>query len=298
MLYDLEKCNNLDWKSERAKGFLKVFGDNKIAAIVYNDKEKYVTDIEGNVTIGEPNIFYFDNADEFSDAIENMSTFRNFQIVPRNPEKYSLFKAGDELAKETEDGYSSHISILYRVSNFTVYVTGSLRAYNSGVGELMFSTNVELFQRGYRLELTDYEKYLKNAAETVDYRKSSSETKPHVSKISLDKEDFPIKIGEKMLCKGRLSKWGIGKFAGFNNNSFYPFIVKDVDGGDVPEELACRASGWDVTYALPYDKTTESLKDTYVSPEIVGAYSCEKGGGVNKLFRFSSEYYIAPCDSN
>lgn len=161
MLYDFEKCNNLDWKSERAKGFLKVFGDNKIAAIVYRDKEKYVTDIEGNVTIGESNIFYFDNADEFSDAIENMLTFRNFQIVPRNREKYSLFKAGDELAKETEDGYSSHISILYRVSNFTVYVTGSLRAYNSGAGELMFSTNVELFQRGYRLELTDYEKYLK-----------------------------------------------------------------------------------------------------------------------------------------
>ena len=24
-----------------------------------------------------------------------------------------------------------------------------------------------------------------------------------------------------MLCKGRLSKWGIGKFAGFNDNLFY-----------------------------------------------------------------------------
>lgn len=138
MTYDLEKCNNLNFRlNDGTTGFIKV--SPATDAYLYAS-EKCRWDING----GRPRFNLRVSLSNGGSFAESFMEQRGLEIIPRDPETYQDWKVGDRFLK---DG---------RVFEIRVEDNGFCFAIAGG-GFLTGRTD-RLFSDGARLVLTDYEK--------------------------------------------------------------------------------------------------------------------------------------------
>lgn len=145
MKYDLEKCDNLNFRlNDRTTGFVKV---SPIKELYLYSNKKRGWDLKRSVP-------YFEILTGLRDRkhADYYLNERGLEIIPRDPETYQDWKVGDRFMK---DG---------RVFEIRVEDNGFFFAI-SDVGFLTGRTDYLFSGSGARLVLTDYEKELIHAQE-------------------------------------------------------------------------------------------------------------------------------------
>lgn len=142
----MSRCNNLRWKADNWEaGFIRYCNGDVLLALDTTtvDRDGVVNDIK-----------FLDEITEVEKFIEE--ELPGFEIVPRDPETYKDWLAGD--AVKDKDGYGAMVEA--RLGN-VVFL--SLQNGDSSCASEAYYTCEELFDKGYRLVLTDYERGIENA---------------------------------------------------------------------------------------------------------------------------------------
>ena len=186
MKYDLEKCDNLNFRlNDGTTGFIKV-SPAKDAYLYASEKCRW--DINGvkprfNLQAS------LSNGGSFAEAFMEQ---RGLEIIPRDPETYQGWKVGDRFLK---GGRVFEISVEDNGFFFAITDSGFL----AGRTDKLFSDDRA------RLILTDYEKELIHAQE---------------------KEKYPFKKDDKVLVRDSDTSWRFDVFGYYEENSRYPYVCK------------------------------------------------------------------------
>ena len=184
MKYDLEKCNNLNFRlNDGTTGFVKV-SPAKDAYLYTSEKCRW--DINGvrprfNLRAS------LSNGGSFSESFMEQ---RGLEIIPRDPETYQDWKVGDRFLK---DGSVFEIRVEDNGFFFAIADGGFL----TGRTDKLFSGS------GARLVLTDYEQELLAEQE---------------------KEKCPFKKGDKVLVRDEGTFWLFDKFCFYDEGKIYPYV--------------------------------------------------------------------------
>lgn len=188
MKYDLEKCNNLNFRlNDGTTGFVKV-SPAKDAYLYTSEKCRW--DINGvrprfNLRAS------LSNGGSFSESFMEQ---RGLEIIPRDPETYQDWKVGDRFLK---DGSVFEIRVEDNGFFFAIADGGFL----TGRTDKLFSGS------GARLVLTDYERKLLAEQE---------------------KEKCPFKKGDRVLVRDRDDdRWRVRIFERYNEICKYKYQCKD-----------------------------------------------------------------------
>lgn len=161
MKYDLEKCNNLNFRlNDGTTGFIKV-SPAKDAYLYASEKCRW--DING----ARPRFQLQASLSNGGSFAESFMEQRGLEIIPRDPETYQDWKVGDRFLK---DGRVFEICV--EDNGFFFAITGA--GFLTGRTDRLFSDD------GARLVLTDYEKEIILAQE---------------------KEKCPFKKGDRVLVR-------------------------------------------------------------------------------------------------
>lgn len=189
MTYDLEKCNNLNFKlASGLSGFMKVTpkGD---CCFYLHDKIW-----DADAMMQKPRFWKGVESAAFNSFVEDSE----LQIVPRDPETYTDWKVGDRFKrKETGRAYE-----IITMSGDVAFI----RAEFDGRIELVTATS-DLLPNYYQLILTDYEQELLAEQEK--------------------KKKCPFKKGDRVLVRDLDSiEWRFAIFKSYNENSAEPYRVE------------------------------------------------------------------------
>lgn len=138
MKYDLTKCNNLNFRRGYNTGFLKV---NEGKAYMYSYKKEWA------VAIGAERHFYFGCA-----QLDELASEEDFEIIPRNTEKYEAWKVGDKV-----------VNIKHGDVYTIAALVGNAAVLTMDAGDYTALTKTDALTKYYKLVLTDYEQELLNA---------------------------------------------------------------------------------------------------------------------------------------
>jgi hypothetical protein len=145
MRYDLTRCDNLNYKNgPEGAGYVKVVDDNAyFYTNEYWDRERLTFAVNC-----PDSVCTYDDA-----AVESIfDTYPNFAIVPRDPETYQEWKAGDILVEKDCPTGDRYHRILEVHNGYIVYD-------NIGYTGITLATTQDVWnQKKLRLELTPYEK--------------------------------------------------------------------------------------------------------------------------------------------
>lgn len=190
MKYDLEKCNNLNFRlNDGTTGFIKV-SPAKDAYLYANEKCRW--DING----GRPRFKLRAGLSNDKPFAESFMEQKGLEIIPRDPETYQDWKVGDRFLK---DG---------RVFEIRVEDNGFFFAI-SDVGFLTGRTDYLFSGSGARLVLTDYEKELIHAQEPKK------------------KKDGPFKNGDRVLARDNDdAPWQYDIFYFYEEESSLPYCCE------------------------------------------------------------------------
>ena len=189
MKYDLEKCDNLNFRlKDGTTGFVKVSPIKEL--YLYSDKKRG-WDLKRTVT-------YFEILTGLRDRqhADYYLNERGLEIIPRDPETYQDWKVGDRFLK---DG---------RVFEIRVEDNGFFFAI-SDVGFLTGRTDYLFSGSGARLVLTDYEKELIHAQEKEK------------------KKACPFKNGDRVLVRdNNNAPWQHDIFYFYEEESSHPYCCQ------------------------------------------------------------------------
>ena len=188
MKYDLEKCNNLNFRlNDGTTGFIKV-SPAKDAYLYASEKCRW--DING----ARPRFQLRASLSNGGSFAESFMEQRGLEIIPRNPETYQDWKVGDRFLK---DGRVLEIRV--EDNGFFFAITGA--GFLAGRTDRLFSDD------GARLVLTDYEKEIILAQE---------------------KEKCPFKKGDRVLVRDLArEEWSARIFDCYNEGSKYKYVCTD-----------------------------------------------------------------------
>lgn len=165
----LKRCNNCRFEAE----YTDLFCDQKDQAGVPVYGMVHVPDMDDGIDL------FFSPQDRYADwrrfynncgyryfryvTDESLGTtfpdlFLNFKIIPRDPETYKDWQMGDHVAMPASDNDNDNkVIIIFRAGELVVFK----RPIGDGRWEAdMPYTCEELFEKGYRLVLTDIEKQI------------------------------------------------------------------------------------------------------------------------------------------
>ena len=190
MKYDLEKCDNLNFRlNDGTTGFIKV-SPAKDAYLYTNEKCRW--DING----GRPRFKLRAGLSNDKPFAESFMEQKGLEIIPRDPETYQDWKVGDRFLK---DGRVFEIRV--EDNGFCFAITGD--GFMTGRTDRLFSDD------GARLVLTDYEKELIHAQE---------------------KEKCPFKKGDRVLVRDYDDeKWRTRIFDNYDKERTYKYECEDDD---------------------------------------------------------------------
>lgn len=199
MKYDLEKCDNLNFRlNDGTMGFVKV-SPAKDAYLYTSEKCRW--DINGvrprfnlRVNLRVNLRASLSNGGSFSESFMEQ---RGLEIIPRDPETYQDWKVGDRFLK---DGRVFEIRVEDNGFFFAISDAGIL----TGRTDKLFSGS------GARLVLTDYEKELILSQELEK------------------KKECPFKKGDRVLVRDRDDdRWRVRIFERYNEICKYKYQCKD-----------------------------------------------------------------------
>lgn len=188
MKYDFTRCNNLNFKVKEEgvekTGYLKISSEGKVD-MFYSDGEKILDPaVQIDVTVRG---IHFINIESFSRWVER----HDFEIVPRDPETYTDWKAGDEVI----DNEGDTICIIIVRLGELVFIKNPYEKIKT-----MTSAWVDA---NYKLIVTDYEKELLNTKE---------------------QDTCPFKIGDRVLVRDdNEGTWVFGIFDSYRGGNEYPY---------------------------------------------------------------------------
>lgn len=191
MKYDLEKCNNLNFRlNDGTTGFIKV-SPAKDAYLYASEKCRW--DINGV----RPRFNLRVSLSNGGSLAESIMGQRSLEIIPRDPETYQDWKVGDRFLK---DGRVFEIRVEDNGFFFAITDAGFL----TGRTDRLFSDDRA------RLILTDYEKELIHAQELEKKKK----------------KECPFKEGDKVLVRDSDTSWRFDVFGYYEEDSRYPYVCK------------------------------------------------------------------------
>lgn len=204
MTYDLEKCNNLNFRlNDGTTGFIKV-SPAKDAYLYASEKCRW--DINGV----RPRFNLRVSLSNGGSLAESFMEQRSLEIIPRNPETYQDWKVGDRFLK---DGRVFEIRVEDNGFCFAITDAGFL----TGRTDRLFSDD------GARLVLTDYEKELIHAQEK-------------------ENEKCPFKKGDRMLVRDHdHDRWRVRIFDHYNEALYFKYECKD---GAYPQCIPYNEKTW------------------------------------------------------
>lgn len=178
MKYDLTKCNNLNFRRGYNTGFLKV---NEGKAYMYSYKKEWA------VAIGAERHFYFGCA-----QLDELASEEDFEIIPRNPEKYEAWKVGDKV-----------VNIKHGDVYTIAALVGNAAVLTMDAGNYTSLTKTDALTKYYKLVLTDYEKELLNTKE---------------------QDTCPFKIGDRVLVRDDNEEtWRFETFDNYECGNEFPY---------------------------------------------------------------------------
>lgn len=195
MKYDLEKCNNLNFRlNDGTTGFIKV-SPAKDAYLYASGKCRW--DINGV----RPRFNLRVSLSNGGSLAESIMERRSLEIIPRDPETYQDWKVGDRFLK---DGRVFEIRVEDNGFVFAITDDGFL----TGRTDRLFSDDRA------RLILTDYEKELTHAQELEKKKKKAC----------------PFKEGDRVLVRDlNDERWRVRIFDSYHEDSTYKYECKDDD---------------------------------------------------------------------
>lgn len=176
MKYDLEKCNNLQFKvkdrrGDEREGYLKITSGGKVY-VYYSDENKIFNpflQIELNF---HHEIF---EATNFREWAEN----NELEIIPRNPETYTDWKVGDKVISNTGNKVNTIIAVLGK----------AIVLVRDAEVPITTLTSADDLTKYNKLVLTDYEKELIHAQEPE--KKKNGPFKNGDRVLARDNDDAP-----------------------------------------------------------------------------------------------------------
>lgn len=146
---DLTKCNNLRYRA-------KVDGNNDYGRICVENADTGLAFLRSDLENGYIATWHCD-VPGIDGCCGRKVT--DFDLVPRDPETYRDWQVGDMIYRE--DPHACIGMVIFRSGDFVaVELNGSCRCY----------TCAELFDEGYRLELTDIEKQIIKEREKEEWK--------------------------------------------------------------------------------------------------------------------------------
>lgn len=188
MKYDFKRCNNLNFKVKEEgvekTGYLKISSEGKVD-MFYSDGEKSLDPaVQIDVTVRG---IHFLNIESFSRWVE----LHDFEIVPRDPETYTDWKAGDEVIDNAEDAICI---IIVRL--------GELVFIKNPYEKIKTLTSAWV-DANYKLIVTDYEQELLNAN---------------------GQDVCPFKNGDRVLVRDDIEEtWVFETFDSYDGSNEYPY---------------------------------------------------------------------------
>ena len=197
MKYDLEKCNNLNFRlNDGTTGFIKV-SPAKDAYLYASEKCRW--DIIGV----RPRFNLRVSLSNGGSLAKSIMEQRSLEIIPRDPETYQDWKVGDRFLKG-----GRVFEIRVEDNGFFFAITDD--GFSTGRTDRLFSDD------GARLVLTDYEKELIHAQE---------------------KEKCPFKKGDRVLVRDRDDdRWLARIFDCYHKELKYKYECKD-DKGNTDDDM-------------------------------------------------------------
>ena len=188
MKYDLEKCNNLNFRlNDGTTGFVKV-SPAKDAYLYTSEKCRW------NINGVRPRFNLRASLSNGGSFSESFMEQRGLEIIPRDPETYQDWKVGDRFLKD-----GSVFEIRVEDNGFFFAITDG--GFLTGRTDKLFSGS------GARLVLTDYERKLLAEQE---------------------KEKCPFKKGDRVLVRDRDDdRWRVRIFERYNEICKYKYQCKD-----------------------------------------------------------------------
>lgn len=164
----LKRCNNCRFKAKRADepvhGIIYVRNPDEIV-FFYTPEDETMDWFQFFSCRGHRYVTYAGEAKfEFYFPLE----FSDFKVIPRDPETYMDWQVGDHVAMPASDNDNDNKVII-------IFRAGELVVFKRPMGDGRWEADIpytceELFEKGYRLVLTDIEKQMikeKKAAENV-----------------------------------------------------------------------------------------------------------------------------------
>lgn len=206
MRYDFTRCNNLRWRIGSNEGFIKT-AEGRVC--VLSDK-LWLSD-RGRLEHRQATEFGLDWAETWLDE------HPDFEIIPRAPETYKDWQVGDVVTDK--DGY--YLDVAARLENI-VFLSYREKDDCSAASDAYYTCE-ELYNHGYRLVLTDYEK-----------ERTGNKCE--------------LKDGDRVLLRATKSDiWTLGRFNSVEYNTSFP-------------NMLCIAGRY--MWCIPYNEKTWQLLDT------------------------------------
>lgn len=183
MKYDLEKCDNLNFKlASGLSGFMKVTpkGD---CCFYLHDKIW-----DADAMMHKPRFWKGVESAAFNSFVEDSG----LQIVPRDPETYTDWKVGDKVISNKGNQVNTLIAVLGKA----IVLVRDDGAPFTGL------TTADNLTKYDKLILTDYEQKLLAVQE---------------------KKKCPFKEGDKVLVRDSDSYWGFDVFCNYEESAAYPY---------------------------------------------------------------------------
>ena len=147
----LKKCHGLRFRAtilkEHVEGIVKA--DDSPIILCY-----------GKETLGNPDYFTRSKRVYLGDAQRFELMFGDFEIVPRDPDTYKDWHVGDKIAKYSR---GKHREVIFRSGEVVIY---KIPTNEEALGPY---TCRELFEKGFRLILTDIEKQIIEASKKSEW---------------------------------------------------------------------------------------------------------------------------------
>ena len=193
----MRKCHGLRFRAtvlnEQVEGVIKA--DDSPIVLCY-----------GKETLGNPDYFNRSKRVYLGDAQRFELLFGDLEIVPRDPETYKDWQVGDHVAMPDSDNDNDNNNVII------IFRAGELVAFKRPTGDGRWEgyspyTCEELFEKGWRLVLTDIEKQIiEERKKAEDIPEKNPEAVQDLINKALDGytpkgnlEGFPLEVIAKML---------------------------------------------------------------------------------------------------
>lgn len=189
MKYDLTRCNNLRWRANGGlKGYVR-FYDGQATLLL----DKMCLTAYGLIYKPKCGCLSVHAVEDYIEA-----NLPGFEIVSRDPETYRDWQVGDVV--RNRNGIDCTIAARLGDLVFISFMEGGLV-----LASVVYFTCGELYRRGYRLVLTDYEKSL----------------------IGFETSKCTLKSDDKVLFRDNdVEMWKAGIFSRYAEEDPYPYILR------------------------------------------------------------------------